>query len=478
MDGQSTGRHGGCRCSRRPSRRAYAVKSDLQRRAEAARARFSGARKPIVLELAGVPKAGKTTTLNQIRAFLKRCGFRVEIVVERAAVCPIRDKKHPNFNVWTACATLSQVLEKTQAQPRPDDPDILILDRGLFDAVCWFAFMERVGRILPNERARIEQFLVIEEWRRRITGVIVMTADPRVLMEREKGDLPVESSGGLNEAVLRQMLETTQETVQRLAEQFRIFEIDTSNGSRGRQQTAERVAGIVLDLIEEQLDEHILRLPVEDAAAVFRDATCIEVEAARRLVAAFASKGQFISRAEVESDTSVVQALPVVIVRNRSGNILRLIRRERRRDHSLHEKVVIWAGGHVRKEDNCDGNAIRQCAVRELQEELRLSVEETELDLLGAVWIRTRNGTSASDKTRQHVAVVFEWRARADDVAIALSATEFFDRRGTSLSGTFVTVDDLAADIDKGQVSEPWSVEIARRLLTEVADLQAHPRLL
>ena len=63
-------------------------------------------------------------------------------------------------------------------------------------------------------------------------------------------------------------------------------------------------------------------------------------------------------------------------------------------------------------------------------------------------------------------------------MAIALSATEFFERRGTSLSGTFVSVDDLAADIDKGQVSESWSVEIARHLLTEVADRQANLRLL
>ena len=82
----------------------------------------------------------------------------------------------------------------------------------------------------------------------------------------------------------------------------------------------------------------------------------------------------------------MVQALPVVVVRNRSGSILRLRRRERRYDNPLHEKIVIWAGGHVRKEDDFDGNSIKQCAVRELQEELRLSVEEEELKILGAVW--------------------------------------------------------------------------------------------
>src|SRR5712692_4746879 len=53
-------------------------KSLLQQRAEHAVERFiQTARKPVVIEFSGVPKAGKTTTLNQIQSFLKRCGFRV-----------------------------------------------------------------------------------------------------------------------------------------------------------------------------------------------------------------------------------------------------------------------------------------------------------------------------------------------------------------------------------------------------------------
>ena len=67
----------------------------------------------MVIEFAGVPKAGKTTTLGQVHAFLERCGFRVEVVVEHASIRPIRDRKHADFNVWTACTTLSQILEKT-----------------------------------------------------------------------------------------------------------------------------------------------------------------------------------------------------------------------------------------------------------------------------------------------------------------------------------------------------------------------------
>ena len=164
------------------------AKSPLQVRAEEAAALFSvGARKPIVIEFAGVPKAGKTTTLTGLQAFLRRCGFRVEVVVERASVCPIRDKKHANFNVWTACTTLAQILDKTQDPPRVDDPHVLILDRGLFDSICWLEMMEKLSRLRRDDRERIESFLRMGDWRTRLTAVVLMLASPEDSMEREKG---------------------------------------------------------------------------------------------------------------------------------------------------------------------------------------------------------------------------------------------------------------------------------------------------
>ena len=222
-------------------------------------------------------------------------------------------------------------------------------------------------------------------------------------------------------------------------------------------------ADLVLQLIEEQLEEEILSLPEAAVAPLFDRTTWLDRTVAEKVIDLFTGRGTFTSRERVESDFGRVQALPVAVVRNGSGDLLRLKRREQREDSPLHGKIVIWAGGHVRREDGANGPSIVQGAVRELQEELRISVEAADLKLLGAVWIRGRDG----DKTRRHMAIVHEWQARTDDVAIALSATEFFERRGTSLSGSFVTPHQLAADVDSGLICEPWSVEIVRRLLPE-----------
>ncbi len=438
--------------------------SDLQIRAQNAAKRFAEtARKPIVIEFAGVPKAGKTTTLGQLQSFLKRCGFRVEVVIERASVCPIRDKKHANFNVWTACTTLAQILEKTQDPPRIDDPHILILDRGLFDSISWLTFMERLERVRTEDRKTIEKFLLIDDWKERITGVIVMTASPQDAMEREKGFLKVEGSKGsiMNLDVLQGMLENTRETADRLKRDFRLYTIDTSSGDtkNNPQRTAETVVDIVLSLIEEELQEDILTLPKGAIENLFQGKIVLDSLKAITLSKLFGQSGEFHPREEVEENQQLVQALPVVVVRNKSGDVLRLRRREKSEQKILHEKIVIWAGGHVRKEDAKNGDSLIQCALRELQEELRLNLEGKDLTLIGAIY------ADVGESTSRHVALVYEWRAATDDVAVALSSAEFFERRGTSLSGKFVSVEELADCIESKRMTEIWSQGIVTELL-------------
>lgn len=442
--------------------------SRLIERAHRASKRFDDdARHPVVVEFAGVPKAGKSSTIGQVAAFFKRCGFRVKVVIERASVCPIRDKKHMNFNVWTACTTLSQLLELTQDPPKADEPQIIILDRGIFDTLCWLSMMERLSRIRPEERKKIEEFLLIDDWRKRISGVIVMTAMPSDSMDRERGQLPVPNTSGsiMNTEILEQIRKTTDKTAEKYKNAFRIFSVNTSSKAfRGSlQKTCEAIADQMLNWIEEHLREDILHVPKNLLASCFGECISLKGQKAAAVCGLFQEKGKFLSREEVEQDEALVQALPVVVVRNKSGDVLRLRRRERTVDNPLHQKLVLWAGGHVRHEDKQNGDAILRATLRELHEELRLDVTERSLTLLGAIYI---NGNG---KTARHVAIVYEWRAESDDVAVSLSSAEFFERQGTSLSGRFVNINDLVKEVENDKITEPWSVEIVRELLSDTA---------
>lgn len=73
--------------------------------------------------------------------------------------------------------------------------------------------------------------------------------------------------------------------------------------------------------------------------------------------------------------------------------------------------------------------------------------------------------------------MVYEWRAPSDDVAIALSSDEFFERQGTSLTGSFVNLEELAKRVSDGELLESWSTSIADFLFTECG-IRAKNRLL
>ena len=137
--------------------------------------------RPLVVEFSGTPKAGKSTIINSLRLFLARNKFHVFVLTERASTCPIRDKKHPFFNIWTACATLTQLIEAVQA--RKDD--IVIMDRGLFDALAWMRWLEDRHKLDSAQRDTIERFLTLDLWSKLTDLVLIMRVSPEEALERE-----------------------------------------------------------------------------------------------------------------------------------------------------------------------------------------------------------------------------------------------------------------------------------------------------
>jgi len=216
-------------------------------------------------------------------------------------------------------------------------------------------------------------------------------------------------------------------------------------------------------VVIEELEEDILCAAKSDLVALFSGKNCVTGQAAMAVADQFVNSGKYVPRATAEGARDLLQALPIVVVRNKSGRVLQLRRRERSSENPLNDRIVIWAGGHVRREDANNGNSLIHGALRELHEELRLSLGPKSLQLVGAIYADSGGSTS------KHVAVVYQWKAESDDVDIVLSGTEFFERRGTSLSGKFVEVKDLkdliASPPKSGQTLEPWSELIVREIL-------------
>src|SRR5260370_6025400 len=170
----------------------------LEEHAENVRSMLDLAHGAFVIEFAGTPKAGKTTAVEAIRHFLSRQGFRVYVLAERAAVCPIPMKGHLFFNTWCASSMLAELLANVEAEA-----DIIIVDRGIFDALVWLTLQLRRGEITSEEADTIDSFLLLQRWRRLTDLVAVMNVPANEALARETAQRITTKTGSLmNEQVL------------------------------------------------------------------------------------------------------------------------------------------------------------------------------------------------------------------------------------------------------------------------------------
>lgn len=212
-------------------------------------------KRPIVIEFSGCPKAGKTSCINSLELFLKRNGFTVEIVQERASVCPVSDKHSPMFNIWTACMSLAGLIGTLENKKK--NVDVLILDRGIFDALCWFEWLVSNAKMEELQRKVAEQFLLMEELVKSIDIVFAFLVEPDISIEREFATLLTNKPGSImNKKVLQEYREAVEYTVEEKANYFhKIFTIDTSNKGQdivGKEVT-ERTLATLSDLLMERI---------------------------------------------------------------------------------------------------------------------------------------------------------------------------------------------------------------------------------
>ena len=155
-----------------------AIITQLEADAASVKERLSlGGKRPLFLEFAGTPKSGKTTVISCLDLFLRRNGFKVKWLVERASTSPISNKQHMFFNVWTAATTLSSMLAAME-----DDVDVIIMDRGIYDAIAWMVFLRSIGRLQDAELEKIKAFLLLPRWRDLIDIVFVMKVEPHIAL--------------------------------------------------------------------------------------------------------------------------------------------------------------------------------------------------------------------------------------------------------------------------------------------------------
>jgi hypothetical protein len=159
----------------------------VQTRAASSKLIVAEAWRPVVIEFCGIPRAGKTRSIKTVKEFLEHFGWNVLAPPEGASITPAELKNNGElvlFNIWAMSHALNSIIEGAYVRRRRYQA--ILLDRGLFDAVCWFTFLQQ-RRSLLNERDRksITNFVRLGHWYECSDVLVLFTCDETTSRVRE-----------------------------------------------------------------------------------------------------------------------------------------------------------------------------------------------------------------------------------------------------------------------------------------------------
>jgi len=183
--------------------------------------------RPFIVEIAGMPKAGKSSTIAQVRHFFSH-GLKALVGGDTS----LRGTLPPEYRVYTPAEGVSQ---RTPAQLKDADNlleyntwagayalqellwanhndfyDLVILDRGPWDAGCWLEYVQKKRKNdseVPECLKDIIAFFQLPEWTVKADLHIVLVVDPASAHEREKQERLIPHRGPASNKDLMEEME-------------------------------------------------------------------------------------------------------------------------------------------------------------------------------------------------------------------------------------------------------------------------------
>lgn len=418
-------------------------------------------RRPIVIEFCGSPKAGKTSCINSLNIFLKRNGFKTCVLKEQASISPINDKHNPSFNVWTCTNAINEINEKMEKAQRGDEIDVIISDRGIFDALCWFRWLKNQHNMDNIEYETLTEFATLHRWQKNIDLVYVFVVSPEESIKREYANLLTQKRGSImREDVLGQYLDSVKETIKEYEKEFRaVHQIETTQ--KLQNEVGYDVTLKTLEVLKNMLIEKVAyveksSLPLGEG---FNDG--------KHIIPALNSY-KFNNRDAVEKNATLIQPIPIAVITNLNKDKLLCIKKTNKstsKSSPENGKILFYAGGHARQEDETHRSKgdflkiAKNTLERELFEELGISISIDESS--DPFFLYT---PQYSTKSAQHLAIGWIISIQ-EETKFNLDAYEIVPKKSNNKSGCFLDFAEIEALFIKEENLrfESWSKEILLR---------------
>ena len=417
-------------------------------------------RRPIIIEFCGSPKAGKTSSITALNIFLKRNGFKTTILTERASICPISDKESPVFNVWTCSATINEINEKMDEANTASEGnlDIILCDRGIFDALCWFRWLKSRDKMSEEEYDVLTQFAMLNRWQKNIDLVYIFVATPEESIRREYANLLTNKRGSImKEDILEQYKKSVEETLHEYESAFRATCVqDTTD--REQNDVSYEVTEKTLQTLKEMLME---KIGYADRSSLFLQEGLIDYSKVKCEL----EKVKYGLREEVEANSDFIQPIAIAAIISEDGGKILCVKKTRKStDASSPEfgQTLLYVGGHMRREDStakCRSflDVLRNTLERELYEELGISFALNQKRDPFVIY------TPNSNKSRKHLAI--GWVIKLNEGSkLRLDSYELVQKKGRSKSGTFIPFQNIT---DPDISLESWSKTILLNIFAD-----------
>jgi broad-specificity NMP kinase len=122
-----------------------------------------------IIELAGMPRTGKTTFLQIIGDYINyETEYSARVMPETNRISPFQKKQdREKSQIWSTNLTINQILESHSTK----DYDFVVVDRGIYDKIIFNEAMKRTKILRPeiangmnehlNNFTNLESYLVL-----------------------------------------------------------------------------------------------------------------------------------------------------------------------------------------------------------------------------------------------------------------------------------------------------------------------------
>ena len=386
--------------------------------------------------------------------FLRRNEIRTIVINERGAICPIRNKFDPSFNIWAGCSglvLLSEILANHSKYY-----DVVIMDRGLFDAICWFHWQKKLRKLHEKHYYTFVEFFLAPKWISKMSLLYIFRAAPDVSLRREHAHLLTDKHGSImNPEVLGDFNEAVSECVKTHGVHYgrdKIREIDTS--AMDQDEVSYQVTKDILEKLNSMIVEKIAYF--EERLLREVDSPLFEVDVIFRPL----RKLRYGVRREIEGIPYAIQPIPVAVITDPEVKkivIGKKMKGATSEDSPERHRELIYFGGHIREEDEWSeygSGKIEDVAsaalTRELKEELDIDYDASLDQPLFCIWDRD------SPHSAKHVALVYHVKIDRQSLRVATDRKEFAEK-GVSV----IDINDLGAHKSR---FESWSKVICDKL--------------